>query len=247
MDDDANDEPEIPEEFPEGIQPDEPDPYDLKSIKWGWQPHSDISLARINVRRAMDEGTLNLPKTDPQDTGMGTPVFQDTVWSNRPRERAKQEAEGKPYQVSLYERDGWHCTCDAYKFRRWQKCSHVLAVEEKWQLMQRQLPPPKTAPAPDSGILVDEDGEEYFLNAFGSKVFVRPVWDRKWNGDYKAYYASLIENSWEYLKAQQWDRTLGGKIYDFRRDSPLRVTTGPSYDTTDTDAFPLAPSSEIDV
>jgi hypothetical protein len=237
--------PELDPEFdyPEGVEHDLEDPYGLKGIKWGWQPHSDTSLARIGVRKAIEAGTLNLPKAEPKpgpvDNAMGAALYRKEVWSSRPKERAKQEAEGKPYVTSLYAHGGWHCTCPGFGFRRWQKCSHVVAVEEEYAQIQRQLPAPSATPGQGKDLdpygrpyLIDEDGYEYFMSYTGTtRCYRLPIWDRKWGGDFKKYYQHLIDEAWEGIHRRQFedpnfDPTYGGRIYDYRRDSPLKVTTG---------------------
>src|SRR6516162_5391560 len=242
--------------FPDdpSFTPDLDDPYGLKDIKWGWQPHSDTSLARIGVRKAIEAGTLKFPPPEPKpgpvDTAMGAALYRKEVWSSRPRERAKQEQTQQPYITSLYPNGGWHCTCPGYGFRRWQKCSHVLAVEEEYAQIQRQLPAPSASPEVGKDLdpygrpfLIDEDGYEYFMSYTGTvKNYRLPVWDRVWHGDFKAYYRHLIDSAWESIRAHNsqpgFDPTYGGRIYDYRRDSPLRVTTGIWAQET-------APASEV--
>lgn len=243
------------DDFPEGLEPDDPDPYDLKSIKWGWEPHTDSSMAKIAIKKAMEAGTLDLPKAEPSKPGpvddpIGQALYRKEVWSSRPKEREKQVAEGKPYITSLYPGGGWHCTCPGYGFRRWQKCSHVVTVEEEYRAIQHRLPAPSTNALDPYGkpYQVDEDGFEYFISPVsGVKCHRLPVWDRKWHGDFKAYYKQMIEDTWEAIRRSRppdFDPTYGGRIYDFRRDSPLRVTTG----EWPIDSSPLAVGgTEVDV
>jgi len=276
--DKPNDEPDLESQ---GLSPDLPDPYGLKDIKWGWEPHSDASLAKIGVRKAIEAGTLNLPKAEPKpgpvDTAMGAALYRKEVWSSRPKERQKQVQEGKPYTTSLYANGGWHCTCPGFGFRRWQKCSHVIAVEEEYAQIQRQLPAPSATPEVGKDLdpygrpyQIDEDGFEYFMSFTGTTRNYRlPVWDRKWGGDFKKYYQSLIDDAWEGIRAHNsrpdFDPTYGGRIYDPRRNSPLKVVSGVWTEatsdgpdimnarefepplTTDTRAFMLTPDASVDV